>query len=129
MSAFRKPLTRRRFLYLSSLALAAPTLGVRPAWAANDSWYQNFADADLWSSAKAGKVVDHAPQWSYFRALGPQDGTRIPVEHPLTKNKVYIEAAAIGPSGTPDPTWAYKAQAAAPAGTSPPAPAAPAAPG
>jgi hypothetical protein len=127
MSAIRKPLTRRRFLYLSSLALAAPTLGVRPAWAANDSWYQNFAEADLWSSAKGGKVVDHAPQWSYFRALGPQDGTRFPVEHPLTKNKVYIEAAVIGPSGAPDPTWAYKAQAAAPAGSSPAALAAPAA--
>jgi hypothetical protein len=104
MSVIRKPLTRRRFLYLSSLALAAPTLGVRPAWAANDSWYQNFAETDLWSSAKGGKVVDHAPQWSYFRALGPQDGTRFPVEHPLTKNKVYIEAAVIGPSGAPDPT-------------------------
>src|SRR5438067_11633335 len=58
MSDICRPLTRRRFLYLSSLALAAPALGVRTAWAANDVWYQNFAETDLWSSAKGGKAGD-----------------------------------------------------------------------
>lgn len=116
----RTPLSRRRFLYLSGLALAAPALGVRPVWAADEKWLQNFRETDLWSKAKGGKKVDHAPQWSYFKQLGPQDGSRIPVEHPETKEKVYIDADAVGPSGPPDANWKFKAAA-----TIPPAPAAP----
>src|SRR5919206_1659199 len=100
--------SRRRFLYLASLAMAAPALGVRSALAADDTWLQNFVETDLWDKVKGGKAVDHAPQFSFFRALGPQDGTRFPVEHPTTHQKVYVDAVAVGPSGAPDPSWAYK---------------------
>jgi hypothetical protein len=103
----RSPLTRRRFLHLAGLALAAPSLGARPAWAADETWFQNFVETDLWSRARGGSKVERAPQWSYFKALGPQDRSRFPVEHPLKLTRVYIEAATIGPSGPPPPEWAF----------------------
>lgn len=127
-------LSRRRFLALAALALAAPTLGVRSAAAAGDTWVQNFQETDLWTKASGGKVADRAPQWSYFKVLGAQSGARIPVEHPLTKATVYIEAVTVGPSGAPDPSWAFvpvnttassTPPAAAPAAPATPATAAP----
>lgn len=128
--------SRRRFLALAAVALATPTLGLRTAAAAGDTWLQNFQETDLWSKAGGGKAVDRAPQWSYFKVLGPQVGARIPVEHPLSKATVYIEAGTVGPSGPPDPTWSFgppkpsAPPAAAPATTAAPPPpaAAPSAP-
>jgi hypothetical protein len=102
------PLTRRRFLALAGLALAAAPLTAAPVLA-DDVWLQNFNEAKLYSAAKGGKTLERAPQWSFFRALGPQEQGRIPVEHPLTKEKVYIDAALVGPSGPPPTTWAYQA--------------------
>ena len=100
-------ITRRRFLVLASLVAVAPALGVRTAAAADETWIQNFQEADLWPKASGGKAVDHAPQWSYFKVLGPAEGSRIPVAHPLTNAKVYIDSKLVGPSGPPDPTWAF----------------------
>lgn len=125
-----RSLTRRRFLYLASVAMAAPVVGARPALAA-DTWYQNFAETELWSRASGGQSVDRAPQWSYFKALGPQESKRFSVEHPVSKKKVYIDAAVIGLSGAPDPSWTFarpRSQTAAPAPVAaavitPPAPA------
>jgi lipoprotein-anchoring transpeptidase ErfK/SrfK len=124
----RAPLTRRRLLTVASLAIAASALGVRTA-AAADSWLQNFAETDLWNRARNGRAVDRAPQWSYFKQLGPQQGSRVPVEHPLTKERVFVDADVVGPAGAPAATYVYKsaqpaapvAAPAAPATTPPPA--------
>jgi hypothetical protein len=123
-------LSRRRFLYLSILALAAPTVGTRSAWAADETWFQNFVETDLWNRARGGRSVARAPQWSYFKVLGPQDGSRFPVEHPVTKEKVYIEANTVGASGPPPTGWVFGgAQPGADAAAAPaPAPAGAAAP-
>jgi hypothetical protein len=101
------PLTRRRFLALAGLALAAAPLTAAPVLA-DEAWVQNFQDARLWSAPKGGKSVERAPQWSFFRVLGPQEEQRIPVEHPLTRQKVWIDAVLVGPSGPPPTTWAYQ---------------------
>ena len=119
------PLTRRRFLALAGLALAAAPLSAGPVLA-DDVWLQNFQEARLWSAAKGGKAIERAPQWSFFRALGPQEEQRIPVEHPLTRQKVFIDAVLVGPSGPPPSTWAYSGVGAEPPAAAPsPAPAAP----
>lgn len=102
-------LTRRRFLYLSSVALATPGLVPGLAVAAAEIWIQNHRETDLWSRSKGGRKMDHAPQWSYFKVLGPKEDTRFPVEHPVSKIKVYIESDTVGPSGPPGPDWAFGA--------------------
>ncbi|MCC7104411.1 MAG: L,D-transpeptidase [Chloroflexi bacterium] len=114
---------RRRLLQLTGLALVASALDLRPALAAGDQWYQNFKETDLWSAAKGGKIVDHAPQWTYLKAIGPREGARVPVEHPRTKQKVYVPAGAIGPSGPPPADWAFGGPTATPAPSATPAPA------
>lgn len=102
-------LTRRRFLFLSSAALAAPGLLPGLAWAAAETWVQNHRATDLWSRSRGGEKVDHVPQWSYFKVLGPQENSRLPVEHPIKKTKVYIESNTVGPSGPPGPDWSFGA--------------------
>jgi hypothetical protein len=102
-------LSRRRLLVLTSLALAAPALGLHTASAAETNWVQNHQETDLWSKSKGGKVEDRAAQWSYFKLLGKQEDGRFPVEHPLEKKKkVYVDAIAVGLSGPPPENWAFK---------------------
>lgn len=124
------PLSRRRFLWLFSLGLAAAGLGPRTAWAA-DRWLQNHRETELWSSWKPdAQLVERAPQWSYFKQLADQEGPRFAVEHPTTKARVYLDADAVGPSGAPPAGWAYRggqSPAPAPSAAAPQQPAAPAA--
>jgi hypothetical protein len=102
-------LSRRRFLFLflSGLVVAGSAMSARLAAADEDAWLQNVRQTELWSKSRGGKVRDLAPAWSYFKVIGPQDGARIPVEHPLTGERVYIDAEAVGPSGPPPAGWAF----------------------
>lgn len=83
-------------------SLLAATAGVDSASAFDPRWVQNHREADLWSGPDANAVsFGRAPQWSYFQVVGPQQGARVYVWNPRTKNYAFIDASAIGPSGAP----------------------------
>jgi hypothetical protein len=116
---------------LSGLAIAAPALGLQTARAAEESWYLNFKETTLWSKPRGtGSAVERAPQWSYFKGLGPKENDRLPVAHPLSGDKVYVDAADLGPAGPPPAEWVYvpvgapTAAALGPSSSSAPSPAA-----
>jgi len=69
-------------------------------------WVQNFRDTHLWSGP-TDPAVDYGviPQWSYLLVVRPQDGPRLYVYVPWTKNYAYVDAASVGPSGAPPPGW------------------------
>ena len=64
------------------------------------------------------------PQWTYLKALGEPEGSRLPVAHPETGKKVYVDSDAVGISGPPPVGWKF-GQDTAP---TPPAPVLPVAP-
>lgn len=69
-------------------------------------WVQNFAPTHLWSGS-GGAAVDYGalPQWSYLQWVAPQNGPRLYVYVPWTKNYAYVDATAVGPSGPPPAGW------------------------
>jgi hypothetical protein len=103
-------LNRRRFLQLSGVALAAPALRFRTARAAEESWYLSFKETTIWTKARgtgSAAKLERAPQWTYFKGLGAAEGDRLPVAHPLTADKVYVDAEDVGPAGPPTADWVY----------------------
>jgi hypothetical protein len=76
-------------------ALVLPALIV-PAYVKNHD-----AKAHIWSSPM-GDAVDFgeaAPQFTFFRVVGPQVGTRIFVHNPATDNYGWIDASGVGNVG------------------------------
>ena len=104
----RARLTRRRLLQIASAAIVVQATGLRSALAAENIWYQNHKETKLWSSAKSdARQVLTIPQWTYLKALGAQESSRLPVAHPETGKKVYVDAAAVGISGPPPVGWKF----------------------
>ncbi|HEV8633712.1 MAG TPA: hypothetical protein VG370_05655 [Chloroflexota bacterium] len=66
-------------------------------------WVQSHhPDAPLWSGPdERALVFGTRRQWSYFRVVGPQVGSRLYVLDVATTNYAWIDAAAVGPSGPP----------------------------
>lgn len=119
--------SRRRFIFgLGGLAAALATPGVAsaatpiavvvpphpavkppvapPPPPMPERWLQNHRATSVWAEAEGSNVVAEAPQWSYFKIVGPQLKARIPVQDPrLGPTRVWIEAGAVGPSGPPPP--------------------------
>jgi len=83
--------------FLPTTALAASTVG---------TWVENFVPTQLWSGP-SGAAADYGaiPQWSYLQIVAPQQGTRLFVYVPWTKNYAYVDAKSVGPSGPPPPGW------------------------
>ncbi len=96
-----------RFLCMTCLALPAlaalvATLSANPVEAFDPRWVQNYRETELWSGPDPGAVsFGRVPQWSYFLMVVPQQGPRLYVWNPTTRNYAYIDAAAVGPSGAP----------------------------
>lgn len=92
----------------------SPTPDPSPAGASASAagphgWVQNHRPTDLWSGPDEKAVsFGQAPPFSYFRLLGPQEGSRFRVQNPLTNGVAYVTAKDVGPSGAP-PEW-YLAQ-------------------
>lgn len=108
MSLAGSPLTRGNLLVLLTLvafpvcAFLLIATGVGSASAADPRWVQTHREIDLWSGPDSRAIsFGTVPQWSYFMVVGPQQGSRLPVLNPQTKNYAYIDASAVGPSGPP----------------------------
>src|SRR5687767_12876838 len=81
-------------------------------------WYQNHAvQSTLWSGTDADAVAFAVvPQWSWFKQLGPQQGSRIFVRYfgnrTTQAGDVWVDALDLGPVGPPpageavtEPEW------------------------
>ena len=68
-------------------------------------WVESFVpSATLWSGPDRQAVAFGArPQWAHFLVAAPQQGPRLEVWDPLTKDYAWVDAAAVGPSGSPSP--------------------------
>jgi hypothetical protein len=103
-----------------SLLLAVPftALAATPPFAA--FWVQNFKETHLWSGP-TGTAVDYGaiPQWSYLQVAAPQNGPRLYVFVPWSKNYAFVDATAVGPSGPPPAGWVQQVVALAQSPTSP----------
>ncbi|HEY7067932.1 MAG TPA: L,D-transpeptidase [Chloroflexota bacterium] len=84
----------------STTAPAAQT----PDDSSNEQWVANFRPTELWSDADGGSSFGQVRQWSYFQLTGQSDHDRLYVLNPRTQNYAWIDADAVGPSGSP-PDW------------------------
>ncbi len=63
-------------------------------------WVQNHRVTELWSGADAkASSFGTVSQWSYFQVVLPQEGSRLYVYNPVSRNYAFIDAGAVGPSG------------------------------
>jgi hypothetical protein len=76
---------------------------LRPAFA--PFWVEAFAPSvTIWSGPDSKAVAfGTRPQWSHFLVAAQQEGPRLEVWDPLSKNYEWVEAAGVGPSGPPAP--------------------------
>jgi hypothetical protein len=75
-----------------------------PPW--TPRWVQSFAPTHLWSGPdKAAVDYGPLPQWSFLQWVAPQNGPRLYVYVPWTKDYAYVDATAVGPSGPPPKGW------------------------
>jgi lipoprotein-anchoring transpeptidase ErfK/SrfK len=73
---------------------------------AEERWVQNHEPTELWSDPGPEAVsFGTVRQFSYFRLHGEQQGDRFYVYNPRTDNFAYIDAAAVGPSSAPPPSY------------------------
>lgn len=92
----------RRWLAASLCAFLAFALPAQPGSAFQPWWVQNHAETQLWSGPDAQAIsFGRVPQWSYFKVVAPQQGSRLHVFNPITQNYAYVDAAAVGPSSPP----------------------------
>jgi hypothetical protein len=103
----------------SNAAAPAPASGpaTAPADPKDQRWLQNHHATQLWSGPDEKAIsFGWAPAFSYFKALGTQEGARIRVQNPLTNGVAFVTAKDVGPSGAP-PEWylTQKSQFALPA--------------
>lgn len=89
-----------------AMAVLLLTLALRAREARADApgfvpfWVQTFQPAHLWSGADSNaEDFGAVPQFSYFRVVTPQDGSRLHVYNPVTRDYAYLDASAAGPSG------------------------------
>jgi hypothetical protein len=91
-------------------ALLPEAASIEPASVRRDGqWLQAFRPTTVWASDRpnAARQAD-LPQWTPFRQLGSQVGSRLPVEYPGDGTaqlpvRGWVEAADVGPSGRPEP--------------------------
>jgi 3D (Asp-Asp-Asp) domain-containing protein len=80
-------------------------------------WVAVHRATGLWSGPLTGQMFSLAPPGSHFQVARPQEGSRIYVWNPETKNYAYITALDVGPakrpSEKPKETTATKAGPAA----------------
>lgn len=63
-------------------------------------WVQNHRETQLWSGPDVGAAsFGQVGQWGYFQVVVPQQGSRLYVFNPVSRNYAYIDAGAVGPSG------------------------------
>jgi len=77
-------------------APAAPPIPAFQPW-----WVETFKATDLWSALEGGVSFGHAGPGEYFLVMEPQQGPRLHVLNPRTKNYAFIDAQSVGPSGPP----------------------------
>lgn len=92
---------RAAALIVAALLGAVGVLGARAAELGFvPFWVQTFRPAHLWSGTDANaEDFGPVPQLSYFRVVTPQDGPRLHVYNPSTRDYAYLDASAAGPSG------------------------------
>src|SRR5690349_17203614 len=90
---------------LACLAVVAAGLGpARPASAAE--WVQNFVATELWSGPDPAAIsLGTAAQWDYFQVIAPRPGGRLYVLVARSNSYAYLDAAAVGPAGSPPLDW------------------------
>jgi hypothetical protein len=86
---------------------SAPTAPARPPV----KWVQAFVPTVLWSSdGQNAANLGTMPQWTAFRQIGIQSGSRIMVEYPgdgisVLPARGWVDAANLGPGGPPKPEY------------------------
>ncbi len=100
-------LTGLAFFFVVTLTIAMPAT---TTLAASSGWVENFRATHLWSGPNSAAVdYGEIPQWSYLMVVAPQQGSRLFVYVPWTRNYAYVDAASVGPSGPPPPGWSVSA--------------------
>lgn len=75
--------------------VAAPPPAYRPWWVAA------HRATDLWSGTEGGVSLGKVARGDQFLVMEPQDGPRLHVLNPKTKNYAYVDAVAVGPADAP----------------------------
>jgi lipoprotein-anchoring transpeptidase ErfK/SrfK len=65
-------------------------------------WVATATDAPLWSDPDASLFVGLAPAYTPLKQLEPQSGQRLHVQDPFSGVDSWVDAASVGPIGTPD---------------------------
>ena len=100
----------RRWRRREVLGWALKGAALAPLWPraarAEERWVQTHLATDLWSSPGEDAVsFGRARRFMYFRLHGEQRGGRFYAYNPKADGFVYIDAAAVGPSGAPPPEY------------------------
>jgi lipoprotein-anchoring transpeptidase ErfK/SrfK len=64
-------------------------------------WVATAADVPLWSDTDATLFVGLAPAYTPLKQLEPQSGARLHVQDPFSGADSWVDAADVGPVGTP----------------------------
>ncbi|MBI3970450.1 MAG: L,D-transpeptidase family protein [Chloroflexi bacterium] len=64
-------------------------------------WVAAHRPAELWSSVDGGSSFGRVAVGEHFLVMAPQDGPRLHVLNPKTKNYAFVDALAVGPSDGP----------------------------
>jgi lipoprotein-anchoring transpeptidase ErfK/SrfK len=81
---------------LEPAASPAPPVPTFRPW-----WVTAIRPADLWSAIQGGTSFGRVVPGDAFLVMSPQDGPRLHVLNPKTKNYAYLDAASVGPTGAP----------------------------
>ena len=97
-------------LLVLSIAAGAPAVATsEPPITASSWWVANHTVTPYWSDPGPGaEQLGVTPPWSLYLVIGPQRGDRLPVWNPRTGERVWLEAAALGPIDAP-PAEYYRA--------------------
>src|SRR5262249_42122166 len=64
-------------------------------------WVSAFRPTDLWSALAGGTSLGQAARGDSFLVMSPQDGPRLYVLNPKTKNYAFVDATSVGPTDGP----------------------------
>ncbi len=73
-----------------------------PDQAFSSYWVETIRRTVLWTNADPhADAITSLGQWTYLKVMSPQDGNRLEVYEPVTHDHGFVDAYAVGPSGSP----------------------------